>query len=108
MQEPSSDSRLDALVSELFPLATQAGRVIAYLADFPEGITRSDRDLASHVAGVSAEHVAVVRRALLATGMAVQTNFEIRWTSSANGLKRLAENLLGVASYLRVHRDRDS
>jgi phosphatidylserine/phosphatidylglycerophosphate/cardiolipin synthase-like enzyme len=40
--------------------------------------------------------------------MAVQTNFETQWVSSCDVLKSLAENLLGVASYLRVHRDRDS
>src|SRR5262249_9643362 len=108
MQEPSNDNRRDALVGELFPLAAQAARIIAYLADFPEGITRSDRELASRVPGVSAEHVAVVRRSLLAAGMAVQANFETQWVSSADVLKSLAENLLGVASYLRIHRDRDS
>jgi phosphatidylserine/phosphatidylglycerophosphate/cardiolipin synthase-like enzyme len=108
MQEPSNDSRRDALVGELCPLAAQAARIIAYLADFPEGIARSDRELASRVAGVSAEHVAVVRRSLLAAGMAVQANFQTQWASSAGVLKSLAENLLGVASYLRVHRDRDS
>jgi phosphatidylserine/phosphatidylglycerophosphate/cardiolipin synthase-like enzyme len=108
MQEPSNDSRRDALVGELFPLAVQAARIVAYLADFPEGITRSDREVASRVAEVSAEHVAVVRRSLLAAGMAVQANFETRWVSSTAVLKSLAENLLGVASYLRVHRDRDS
>jgi hypothetical protein len=107
MQEPSNDRR-DALVGELFPLAAQAARIIAYLADFPEGIARSDRELASRVAGVSAEHVAVVRRSLLAAGIAVRANFETRWVSSADVLKSLAENLLGVASYLRIHRDRDS
>jgi phosphatidylserine/phosphatidylglycerophosphate/cardiolipin synthase-like enzyme len=108
MQEPSNDNRRDALVGELFPLAAQAARIIAYLADFPEGITRSDRELASRVAGVSAEHVAVVRRSLLAGGMAVQANFQTQWVSSADVLKSLAENLFGVASYLRVHRDRDT
>ena len=95
------------LVGELFSLAAQAARIVAYLADFPEGIARSDRELASRVGEVSAEHVAVVRRSLLAAGMAVETNFETRWISSTDVLKGLSENLLGVASYLRVHRDRD-
>src|SRR5437868_115033 len=103
MQEPSNDSRRDALVGELFPLAAQAARIISYLADFPEGIARSDRELASHVGGVSAEHVAVVRRSLLLAGMAVHANFETQWVSSVDILRSLAENLLGVASYLRVH-----
>jgi phosphatidylserine/phosphatidylglycerophosphate/cardiolipin synthase-like enzyme len=108
MQEPSNDSHRDTLVGELFPLAAQAARIIAYLGDFPEGIGRTDLDLASRVGGVSAEHVAVVRRSLLAAGIAVRANFETRWASSTDDLKNLAENLLGVASYLRVHRDRDS
>lgn len=108
MPEPSSDSRRDALVAELFPLATQASRVVAYLADLPDSITRTDSDLASRVGGVSAQHVAVVRRALLAAGLAVSANFETRWLSSSDDLRALAQNLAGVASYLRVHRDRDS
>jgi phosphatidylserine/phosphatidylglycerophosphate/cardiolipin synthase-like enzyme len=82
--------------------------LLGILPSSPKGIARSDRDLASRVAGVSAEHVAVVRRSLLAAGLADQANFETRWISSAEALKSLAENLLGVASYLRVHRDRDS
>jgi phosphatidylserine/phosphatidylglycerophosphate/cardiolipin synthase-like enzyme len=48
----------------------------------------------------------VVRRSLVAADVAVQSDFETRWVSSASVLKSLAENLLGVASYLRVHRDR--
>ena len=108
MPEPSNDSRRDALVSELFPLATQAARVLAYLADVPDGIARTDSDLASRVGDVSAQHVAVVRRALVATGIAAPANFATRWLSSPDELRALAENLAGVASYLRVHRDRDS
>jgi phosphatidylserine/phosphatidylglycerophosphate/cardiolipin synthase-like enzyme len=108
MQDPSSDPRLDALVGELHPLAAQAARVIAYLAGVPEGIGRSDPDLAARVGGVSAEHVAIVRRSLLAAGLAARTNFDTRWVCSSDVLKGLAQNLLGVASYLRVHRDRDT
>lgn len=107
MQEPSNDSRRDALVGKLFPLADQAARIIAYLADFPEEIGRTDVDLASRIGRVSAEHVAVVRRSLLTAGISVSANFATRWVSSTGVLKNLAENLLGVASYLRVHRDRD-
>ena len=108
MQEPSNDSRRDALVGELFPLARQAARIVAHLADFPEEISRTDVDLAARVGGVSAEHVAVVRRSLLAAGIAVQANFETRWVSSAGDLKGLAQNLFGVASYLHLHHDRVS
>jgi phosphatidylserine/phosphatidylglycerophosphate/cardiolipin synthase-like enzyme len=108
MQEPSNDGRRDALVGELFPLADQAARIIGYLADFPEEIGRTDADLASRVGRVSAEHVAVVRRSLLNAGIAVSANFATRWISSTSVLKNLAENLWGVASYIRVHRDQDS
>jgi phosphatidylserine/phosphatidylglycerophosphate/cardiolipin synthase-like enzyme len=108
MQEPSNENSRDVLVGELFPLAAQAARIIGYLSDFPEGIGRTDLDLASRIGGVSAEHVAVVRRSFLATGIAVQANFETRWTWSPDHLKSLAQNLLGVASYLRTHHDRDS
>jgi hypothetical protein len=44
--------------------------------------------------------VAVVWRSLMAPGMAVRTNFETQWASSTDVLKGLAQNLLGVASYL--------
>ena len=51
--------------------------------------------------------MAVVRRSLMAAGMAVRTNFEAQWVSSTDVLKGLAQNLPGVASYLRIHRDRE-
>jgi phosphatidylserine/phosphatidylglycerophosphate/cardiolipin synthase-like enzyme len=108
MQEPGNDSRRDALVGELFPLAGQAARIVAHLADFPEEISHTDVDLAARVGGVSAEHVAVIRRSLLTAGIAVRANFETRWVSSAGDLKSLAQNLSGVASYLRLHSDRNS
>jgi phosphatidylserine/phosphatidylglycerophosphate/cardiolipin synthase-like enzyme len=108
MLELGNDGRRDALVGELFPLAAQAARIVGYLAEFPDGIARSDRELASRVGGVSAEHVAVVRRSLVAAGVAVQSDFKTRWVSSTGVLKSLAENLLGVVSCLRIHRDRDS
>jgi phosphatidylserine/phosphatidylglycerophosphate/cardiolipin synthase-like enzyme len=108
MPELSNDSRRDALVGELFPLAAQAARILGYLAEFPDGIAHSDREVASRVGGVSAEHVAVVRRSLVAAGVAAQAGFQTRWVLSADLLMGLAENLLGVASYLRIHRDRDS
>jgi phosphatidylserine/phosphatidylglycerophosphate/cardiolipin synthase-like enzyme len=108
MQDLSSDFRLDALIGELHPLAAQAARVLVYLADVPEGIGRSDTDLAARIGGVSAEHVAVVRRSVLAAGLAVRTNFQTRWACSSEVLKGFAQSLVGVASYLRVHRDRDA
>lgn len=108
MQELSPHRARDILVEELFPLAEQAARIIGYLAEFPEAITRADVDLASRVASVSAEHVAIVRRSLLTAGIAERRNFEMRLLSSAQDLRNFTQNLLGAASYLRLHRDRDS
>lgn len=108
MQELSSDATRDTLVGELFQFAAQAARIIDYLAEFPDGISRTDRELASYVGGVSAEQVAVVRRCLLRSGLTVCSDFKTQWVSSADALKALVQNLLGVASYLRGHRDRDT
>jgi hypothetical protein len=46
------------LLGELYPLARQAVRIVAYLADFPESLTRFDSELSSRVGEVSSEHVA--------------------------------------------------
>lgn len=108
MPEPSHESRRDALIGELSSLAGQAARIIGYLADFPEEIARSDRELAARVKSVSAEHVAVVRRSLMAAGLAEEFNFKTQWISSPGVLGSLAQNFVGVASYLRAHHDRDS
>ena len=108
MPEPLNDRRFDALVGELFPLATQAARIIVHFADCPEAIGRSDRDLASRLGDVSAEHVAVVRRSLIENGLAARSSFATRLVAEACALFALAEHLKGVAAYLRVHRDRDA
>lgn len=107
MPEPFNDRRFDALVGELYPLATQAARIIAYLADAPAAIGSSDRDLSSRLGDVSAEHVAIVRRSLLENGFARRSSFATRLVAPASVLAALAENLRGVAAYLRVHKDRD-
>lgn len=107
MPEPVNDRLIDALVGELYPLATQAARIVAYLADTPVGMDSSDRELSSRLGDVSAEHVAIVRRSLVENGLAVRSSFAIRLVASASVLTALADNLRGIAAYLRVHKDRD-
>jgi phosphatidylserine/phosphatidylglycerophosphate/cardiolipin synthase-like enzyme len=108
MPEPVNDRRFDALVGELYPLATQAARIVAYLADTPAAIGSSDRDLSSRLGDVSAEHVAIVRRSLIENGCAARSSFATRLVAPASVLAVLADNLRGVAAYLRVHKDRDA
>jgi phosphatidylserine/phosphatidylglycerophosphate/cardiolipin synthase-like enzyme len=108
MPEPNNDSTTEMLLGELYPLARQAARIVAYLAGFPESLTRSDLELSSRVGEVSSEHVAVVRRSLLRAGLAKRSSFTTELVSSAALLRNLAENLKGVAAYLRIHKDRNS
>src|SRR4051812_34550641 len=108
MPEPVNDHRFDALVGELYPLATQAARIVAYLADTPVAVGSPDRDLASRLGDVSAEHVAIVRRSLIENGCAARSGFATRLVVPAHVLLALADNLRGVAAYLRVHKDRDA
>lgn len=108
MPEPLDDRRFDALVGELYPLATQAARIVAYLADSPAAIGGSDRDLSSRLGDVSAEHVAIVRRSLIENGCAARSGFTTQLVAPSLVLKALADNLRGVAAYLRAHKDRDA
>jgi phosphatidylserine/phosphatidylglycerophosphate/cardiolipin synthase-like enzyme len=108
MPEPDNDRLFDALVGELYPLATQAARIVAHLADTPVGMDSSDRELSSRLGDVSAEHVAIVRRSLIENGLAVRSSFATRLVASASVLTALADNLRGIAAYLRVHKDRDA
>lgn len=108
MPEPVDDRLFDALVGELYPLATQAARIVAHLADTPVGMDSSDRELSSRLGDVSAEHVAIVRRSLIENGLAVRSSFATRLVASASVLTALADNLRGIAAYLRVHKDRDA
>jgi phosphatidylserine/phosphatidylglycerophosphate/cardiolipin synthase-like enzyme len=108
MPEPSNDTATDMLLGELYPLARQAARIFSYLADFPESLSRSDLELSSRVGEVSSEHVAIVRRSLLKAGLAKRSSLATELVSSATSLRNLAENLKGIAAYLRIHIDRNS
>jgi phosphatidylserine/phosphatidylglycerophosphate/cardiolipin synthase-like enzyme len=108
MQEPTNESDSDALISELYPLAKQASRILLYLADLPGDMGCSDLELSARVGDVSAEHVAIVRRSLLKNRLAKQSGFAARLDASRMGLRSLAERLNGIAAYRRLHKDRDS
>ena len=62
MPEPNGDT---ALIRALYPLAGQAARILAFLSAYPTLLSSSDSKLAARVSLVSAEHVPVVRRALI-------------------------------------------
>jgi PLD-like domain len=108
MPEPLNDRLFDPLVSELYPLATQAARIIGHLVESENAIGGSDRDLASRLGDVSAEHVAIVRRSLIENGLAARSSFTTRLLAERSALSALADHLRGVAAYLRVHKDRDA
>jgi hypothetical protein len=92
----------------VWPLARQASRILAYLAAFPNGLSGSDVVLSSSVGEVSAEHAAIVRRSLLAAGLATLTDFSRKLGSTPDALRNLAEILKGIAVYLRIHKDRNA
>jgi len=104
MPEPVNDHLFDALVGELYPLATQAARIVAHLADTPVGMDRSDRELSSRLGDVSAEHVAIVRRSLIENGLAVRSSFATRLVASASVLLSADKSCVaaGTASSSRV------
>ena len=108
MPDHTNDAGTEALLQELWPLARQASRILAYLAEFPDGLSGSDVVLSSRVGEVSSEHAAILRRSLVAAGLAVQTNFCTKLVSTPGELRNLAENLKGIAAYLRIHKDRNS
>lgn len=107
MPDQNSESDIDVLLCGLSPLARQASRIFAYLAEFPDGLGSPDIALSSRVGEVSAEHVAIARRSLLAAGLATQVNFSTKLTAAPQTLRNLAANLKGIAAYLRTHEDRN-
>lgn len=107
MPVQNSEADIDTLLYWLSPLARQASRILAYLAEFPNGLSSSDAALASRVGEVSAEHVAIARRSILSAGLAAQINFSTKLIAAPQVLRNLAENLKGIAAYLRSHSDRN-
>jgi hypothetical protein len=92
----------------LHPIAEQAARIVAFFSREPGSIANSDSELAARISRVSAEHVAIVRRALVENGLVRQWGFAGSLVTSAAVLERLSANLEGIATYLRTHKDRDS
>lgn len=96
-----------ALLGTLNPIAEQAARILFYLADVPRAFDIRDAELASRVGMVSAQQVAIVRRALIDAGLGEQVGFSFRLSAERSDLIRLSANLEGIAAYLANHRDRD-
>lgn len=107
MPDRNNEADIDVLLNGLSPLARQASRIFAYLAEFPDGLGGSDVALSSRVGEVSAEHVAIARRSLLAAGLAMQVNFSTKLIATPETLRNLVENLKGIEAYLRSHKDRN-
>ncbi len=99
---------ISELVVDLHPLAGQAARILQHLSHTPASISGSDSELAARVGSVSAQQVALVRRSLLRTGLAVENGFTMHLAVPSGQLKRLAANLDGVSVYLRAHKDADT
>jgi hypothetical protein len=97
-----------ALIERLYPLAEQASLVLSYLAQFPAAAASSDIELAGRVGLVSAEHVAIVRRSLVEGGLAEVSGFSSMLLASSAMLEQAAANLDGIATYQRIHKDRDT
>ena len=96
------------MLLQLYPLAEQASRILTYLSASPSALSETDVGLSARVGLVSAQHVAVVRRTLLDTGLAAQTGFKFNLTATSERLKHLATNLEGIAAYLKIHKDHDT
>lgn len=105
---PNKSNSDRGVLTELYPFAEQASRVLAYFADYPDSVGRPDGDLAASVGLVTAQHVAIVRRTLLEGGLAKATGFAAALTCSDKQLRRMASNLEGVAAYQKIQKDRDT
>ena len=97
----------DQLLEELYPIAEQAARIVAYLSDQPDAFSKADQELAARIGRVSAQQVSLVRRSLTQAGFAKLDNFASKLVLEKEALHRLSANLDGIACYLRVHRDAD-
>jgi hypothetical protein len=94
------------LAEELYPLAEQTARILDHFGRHPDSISRQDYVLAAQIQEVSAQHVAMVKHALIGAGLADERDFSIKLVDAAS-LSRLAANFEGIAHYLRVHQDHD-
>jgi phosphatidylserine/phosphatidylglycerophosphate/cardiolipin synthase-like enzyme len=95
------------LLADLHSFAEQAARILQHLSQMPASIARSDTELAALIGGVSAQQVALVKRSLLQTRLAVENGLALRITAHSGQLSRFAEHLEGVSIYLKNHKDAD-
>jgi phosphatidylserine/phosphatidylglycerophosphate/cardiolipin synthase-like enzyme len=108
MPGPTGKPLNSALIHSLYPMAGQASRILAFFADDPTCFAGSDSELAGRIGFVSAEHVAVLRRAMIEAGLARPSGFSSTLIAQPKLLERLSANFEGIASYLEVHKDRDT
>lgn len=108
MPAQQDDQIASDLLTDLHSLAGQAARILQYLSQVPVSMSSSDAELAIRVGGVSAQQVALVRRSLLRTGLAVENGFTLQIVVHSGQLARFAANLDGVSIYLRNHKDADT
>ena len=94
--------------AELYPIAEQASRIIAYMARTPDAIVEADSIFAAMVGRVSAQQVATVKRVLVQLGYLEEQGFSYRTVASSDSLVRLSVQLEGVADYLGHHKDHDT
>jgi hypothetical protein len=97
------ENALEDIITTLYPIASQGQRILHYLSRFPVALTLSDTDVSREVGQVSAQQVALVKRALLGSGILGGGK-----SPAPEELQRLALNLEGVACYLKTHHDKDS
>ena len=102
------DGQKVELVAKLSPLAEQASRILSYFAKFQGSIVNSDIELSARIKLVSAQHIAIVKRVLLEHGIARKVGETIQIVSGEDELRGLSQNFAGIATYLKVHKDRDS
>jgi phospholipase D-like protein len=108
MPGPASETLSSALTRSLCPMARQASRILAFVAGDPASFANSDSELAARIGLVSAEHVAVVRRAMIEAGVARSSGFAATLNASPQQLERLSASFEGIASYLEIHQDDDA
>lgn len=108
MPAKEHDETAAEFLAELYPFAEQAARVLSYLSRVPDSISKSAQELEARIGQVSAQHIAIVIRALVAAGFATRRGFTAQLTASSESLSRFAYNLQGVSTYLHSHEDADT
>jgi hypothetical protein len=106
MSDSITESCKSGLVAALFPMAGQSARILDYLSRYPSALGETDTTLAARISKVSAQHVAVVRRELVACGLIASSHSNL--VHLVAGLRELSNNFSGIAIYLSQHSDHDT